>query len=314
MNNGHSRRTRTMSMMVMMLVLLLLSTTSSAYDRWSVNDDATNCGACHGDFRSNAYISPTDGQIWGNIHNIHRQDMLNGDCNACHGNDTFPVLLASSSGGSGLDPIGCMGCHGRAEDNVAGNPEFPNGAGAGLRQHHFNAGVTECVGCHLDADPANYVAVGEDVLPPYYADPGTNHPDIPTDPCNQDGSENFAGAPQGQDNDGDGLYDADDGDCTETAVPGAAPPSVLVTNFPNPFNPQTTIRYAIETAGTVRLAIYSVDGVLVRVLREGHLEAGNHDQRWDGTDSRGRPMNSGLYLCRLETATASLSRPMMLVR
>ena len=314
MNPHRSRLTRTVFLLTTVTLLLILATTASAYDRWSIDDDATNCGSCHGDFRSNAYTSPSDGQLWGNIHNLHRSTMLSGDCNACHGNDTFPVLLASATGGDGLAGISCMGCHGRSEDNVAANPEFPNGAGAGLRQHHYNAGVTNCAGCHGDSNPANYTTVGEDVLPPFYADPGTNHPNIPTDSCNLDGSENFAGAAVGLDNDGDGNYDADDGDCVDTAVPSSAPAAMLVTNFPNPFNPQTTIRFVVEAAGTVRLAVYSVDGVLVRVLREGYLEAGSHDQRWDGTDSRGRPMTSGLYLCRMESATAVLSRPMMLVR
>ena len=114
-----------------------------------------------------------------------------------------------------------MGCHGRAEDNVAGNPESPHGYGAGLRQHHHVAGVTVCLNCHEDADPANYTTVGEDVLPPYYANPGTGHPNMPTSSCNDDGSENFAGAPQGQDNDGDGIYDGDDGDCAGTPAPEA---------------------------------------------------------------------------------------------
>ena len=303
-----------MPLLAAILFLLALATTTSAYDRWSVNDDATNCGSCHGDFRSNTYISLSDGQLWGNLHNIHRQTMVSGDCNTCHGSSTFPVLLASSDGGDGLDPIGCMGCHGREEDTGAGNPEGPNGYGAGLRQHHHNSGVTACAACHQDADPADYTPVGEDVLPPYYANPGANHPTIPTGPCNEDGSENFAGDPQGQDNDGDGAYDGDDGDCVDTAVPGSTSTALLVTNFPNPFNPQTTIRYTVHTAGPIRLSVYSVDGVLVRVLHEGLVVVGSHRQRWDGTDASGRPVTSGLYLCRLETSTASLSRSMVLVR
>jgi hypothetical protein len=198
---------------LVVVALLTWSGSGQAYDQYSVNRDATNCRACHGDFRATSYVSPVDGQNWGNIHNLHRTTMLSGDCNACHFATRFPVMIASSAGGTGLSPIGCVGCHGRAEDDVAANPEFGAGYGAGLRQHHQNAGVTDCLECHQDADPASYTPVDENILPPYYANPGTSHPAMPTQSCNANGSENFAGAAQGLDNDGDGVYDTDDTGC-----------------------------------------------------------------------------------------------------
>ncbi len=201
-----------------LIALLASSRSGTAYTTYG--GDSSNCGSCHGDFRATAYVSPVDGQNWGNLHNVHRTTMLGGDCDACHGADTFPVILDESNGGTGLEAIGCMGCHGRSEDNVAGNPEVGagrSGYGAGLRQHHQNAGATVCSNCHLDANPANYTPVGENVLPPYYASPGTGHPAMPTQSCNGNGSENFAGAAQGLDNDGDDLYDTSDTNCA-TAV------------------------------------------------------------------------------------------------
>ena len=95
----------------------------------------------------------------------------------------------------------------------AGNDSIFGGLGAGLRQHHTNAGVTECKTCHADADPVNYTPVGEDVLPPYYFTPDPEFPNKPTDPCNQKGEEDYAGGPKGLDNDGDGSYDMSDFDC-----------------------------------------------------------------------------------------------------
>lgn len=193
------------------------SQSSSAYTQYSQNGgDATNCGTCHGDFRATSYVSLVDGQNWGNLHNLHRNTMMNGDCDVCHGSGEFPVILDASNGGTGLSPIGCVGCHGRAEDNVAGNPEVGagrSGYGAGLRQHHQTAGATVCSDCHLDAIPAGYTPAGENTPPPYYADPGTNHPAMPTESCNSNGSENFAGLAQGLDNDGDDFFDASDTDC-----------------------------------------------------------------------------------------------------
>jgi len=117
-----------------------------------------------------------------------------------------------SNGGSGLTKVGCVGCHGRAEDN--------NGIGtigAGLRQHHYKAGETVCLECHDDADPANFTPVAENVPPPYYFTPDAAHPNKPTDSCNQSGKENFAGSARGLDNDGNGLYDGNDPACQVAA-------------------------------------------------------------------------------------------------
>ncbi len=110
-----------------------------------------------------------------------------------------------------MEPISCGGCHGRNED--AGNDPISAGLGAGLRQHHTNAGVTECKTCHSDADPANYTPVGENVLPPNYFTPDPEFPNQPTDPCNRHGQEDYAGGRDGLDNDGDGRYDKRDRDC-----------------------------------------------------------------------------------------------------
>jgi PKD repeat protein len=181
-----------------------------------------NCANCHGGFLDNPYISLSDGANWGDsLHNVHRNDMLNSDCDVCHASGSrSPVYLDSSKGGSGLDTISCVGCHGRDED--MGSDSESLGRGAGLRQHHTNAGVSSCSGCHSDADPANYTPVGEDVLPNYYANPGSNHPLIPEDPCNPGGSEgSFAGTLLGLDNDGNGIYDTADDACSVNTPPVA---------------------------------------------------------------------------------------------
>ena len=111
---------------------------SHAWDRYSTNGE-DNCASCHGDFRASNYVSLSDGQEWGNLHNIHRSDMLSSDCNACHtSGNFFPVFLASSTGGNGFEAISCAGCHGRNDDRGP-DSDFS----AGLRQHHFGAGVSQ---------------------------------------------------------------------------------------------------------------------------------------------------------------------------
>ena len=303
--------------MVLTLLILLIPSLASAYTRYTSNGGATYCGSCHGNFRSNSYISAVDGQNWGNLHNLHRSTMLSGDCNTCHlSGDEFPVYLDSSAGGSGLDAIGCMGCHGRAEDNVPSNPSYPNGAGAGLRQHHTNSGVSACLGCHDDADPANYTTVGESVLPPYYANPGNSHSNMPTGSCNEDGSENFAGQSIGLDNDGDGLYDMADAECNLSGLPeGTLSVASLSQNHPNPFNPSTTIKYTVSTPGPVRLQVFSLNGELVKTLVDGrHDVADTYQAVWNGNDELGNPVASGVFFYRLETSGISEMKKMILLK
>jgi hypothetical protein len=199
-------------------MVLFVAAGANAYVQYSEAKNATFCRACHGDFRSGPYLSLSDGQSWGDdLHDVHRNVMLNFDCDTCHGSGSrFPVLLNSSAGGTGLDPISCAGCHGRAEDGTGTGSE---GYGAGLRQHHWAAGEFICVDCHTDADPAEFIPVGEDILPPYYSDSDASHPLIPADPCNLEADgfpEDYAATTLGLDNDGDDLYDeADTIDCPE---------------------------------------------------------------------------------------------------
>jgi hypothetical protein len=195
-------------------VLAIGAGTAHAFDQYSVARDATNCRACHGDFRASPYTSLRDGVSWGDdLHDVHRNVMLNGDCDTCHFSGRFPVFLDTSAGGTGLAAISCTGCHGRAEDGIGGGTL---GAGAGLRQHHWQAGEAICLDCHDDSDPSAFTPVGEEILPPYYANPtgsDTAHPLIPSDPCNPaaDGyPENYAATTLGLDNDGNGLYDEAD--------------------------------------------------------------------------------------------------------
>lgn len=185
-----------------------------AYPTWTSGGDlGTNCAACHGDFHKGAYTSFVDGQAWGtDLMSGHIGGFLGSDCSTCHtGAFKDPVFLNSSDGGNGLDAISCLGCHGRAETDAAGAV-----TGAGLRQHHWRSGITFCGGCHpSDSNPAVFATVGENVPPPYYANPGNNHPNMPMDPCNPSPGleEDVLASGAGLDNDGDNAFDAVDPDC-----------------------------------------------------------------------------------------------------
>lgn len=86
-------------------------------------------------------------------------------------------------------------------------------------------------------------------------------------------------------------------------------------NYPNPFNPSTTIALTMDKAGPVRLEIYDVRGRLVRVAHDGPLTVGRHEVSWNGRDLEGRQVNSGIYLARasLNDGTTHTHR-MMLVK
>jgi len=64
----------------------------------------------------------------------------------------------------------------------------------------------------------------------------------------------------------------------------------------------------------VRLKVYNATGRLVRTLVDGSLPAGAYQQVWDGTDSHGRRVASGVYLYRLETPGRKLTRKMLMVK
>jgi hypothetical protein len=84
---------------------------------------------------------------------------------------------------------------------------------------------------------------------------------------------------------------------------------------PNPFNPVTTITYALADRSVVHLAIYDLRGRLVRTLVAAEtLPAGAHEITWNGRDDRGALAAGGVYVYRLRTAEFVASRRMTLVK
>ena len=90
--------------------------------------------------------------------------------------------------------------------------------------------------------------------------------------------------------------------------------NLTATNYPNPFNPETTIEMNIPQASQVRLSVYNLKGQLVRSLVNEHLEAGVYQYVWDGTDSRGNQSASGLYFYRVESEGQVINRRMLLLK
>ena len=83
----------------------------------------------------------------------------------------------------------------------------------------------------------------------------------------------------------------------------------LESNYPNPFNPTTTVRFSVPEAAQVRLVVYDVLGRQVRVLVDGTVSAGVHAVQFEA-----RGLSSGMYLYRLETPQGSFVQMMQLVK
>lgn len=88
----------------------------------------------------------------------------------------------------------------------------------------------------------------------------------------------------------------------------------LEPNYPNPFNPLTTIAYVLDEPQNVRLTVFSVDGRVVRRLEDGPRGEGRHEVQWNGLDKQGQAVPSGTYFCHLQAGSASQTRSMALVR
>ncbi len=88
----------------------------------------------------------------------------------------------------------------------------------------------------------------------------------------------------------------------------------LGNNYPNPFNATTAIKYAIDKAGQVSLAIYALDGSLVKTIVDENLNTGEYKAIWDGRDRFGRQVASGFYFYRLKTDQHVSTRKMALVK
>ncbi|MCH7550057.1 MAG: T9SS type A sorting domain-containing protein [Candidatus Krumholzibacteriota bacterium] len=104
---------------------------------------------------------------------------------------------------------------------------------------------------------------------------------------------------------------------TPTAISPQHPapsPAVLRQNFPNPFNPSTTISFELSIPSTVVLTVYDMVGRKVRVLSAGPRAAGQHAVGWDGMNDSGVRVSSGVYLYRLRAGDFVQTKKMTLLK
>ena len=83
---------------------------------------------------------------------------------------------------------------------------------------------------------------------------------------------------------------------SEDMIPKSA---LLYSNYPNPFNPETTISFSIPEASEVNVSIYNIKGQKVKTLLDGKLSTGKHSVVWYGDDELGNQAGSGIYFYQL---------------
>lgn len=88
----------------------------------------------------------------------------------------------------------------------------------------------------------------------------------------------------------------------------------LLPNYPNPFNPSTKIRFALNKSAHIVLKVEDVQGKEIAVLIDGMRTAGVHQVVWNGCDAAGAPVSSGIYFCRLFTEHGIKTIKMTLLR
>jgi hypothetical protein len=90
--------------------------------------------------------------------------------------------------------------------------------------------------------------------------------------------------------------------------------TALLNAYPNPFNPNTNLRYSLKEAGSVRMDIYNAKGQLVRSMNASHATPGYFSMNWDGRDASGKTVGSGVYMYRMTSGQYTAAKKMILAK
>ena len=85
-------------------------------------------------------------------------------------------------------------------------------------------------------------------------------------------------------------------------------------NFPNPFNLETSVSFALSKASHIKLSIYNILGQKIKTLIDKNMNVGNHVFRWDSRDNSGNTVTSGIYFYRIEAKEFSQMKKMILMK
>ena len=122
------------------------------------------------------------------------------------------------------------------------------------------------------------------------------------------------------------VYEAPDGESEPSNEVSATPHIVsnedepvtlkteLVGNYPNPFNPSTTIKFSVAHESNIRVDIYNVKGQKIKTLIDTQLNAGEYKVTWNGKDDNNSDVSSGFYFYRMQTNEYVAIKKMMLMK
>ncbi|UCF04053.1 MAG: T9SS type A sorting domain-containing protein [bacterium] len=99
----------------------------------------------------------------------------------------------------------------------------------------------------------------------------------------------------------------------ETSISTPSLKFVLNQNYPNPFNPMTTISFTLPEKAHVKVSIFTVEGKLIAVLLDETLDEGSKEITWNGRDTKGNRMSSGIYFYQLKVGEMSLTKKLVLL-
>jgi flagellar hook assembly protein FlgD len=80
----------------------------------------------------------------------------------------------------------------------------------------------------------------------------------------------------------------------------------MLGSSPNPFNPVTKIKFAVNKPGNYALRLYNVQGALIRTVASRHFDAGQHEATWDGRTNGGEMAASGVYYAKMSGASKGI--------
>jgi flagellar hook assembly protein FlgD len=105
-----------------------------------------------------------------------------------------------------------------------------------------------------------------------------------------------------------------------TAIKGEGSDQVLLAkfsvtqNYPNPFNPSTKIQFQLPGAGKVRLTVYDINGRLIKEIFSGNKQAGQYTFEWNGQNSNGVKVSTGVYFYSVEYNSTLLTKKMIYLK
>jgi hypothetical protein len=111
-----------------------------------------------------------------------------------------------------------------------------------------------------------------------------------------------------------GAYEWQGVGVEEPEIPQLSPLTTHLSNYPNPFNPSTTIKLELAEAGKIELAIYNIKGQKVKTLLDCTTAPGTYECNWNGKDETGKVVSSGQYVVKLKHNEKETATKIMLLK